>query len=242
MPTIDVQGTQFTFSILPPALLSLGEYAKLQIAVHNEFISYQTIVKNVTREETENLITTLHRFLAGAYAREYNLSFEQAGFAVDLYPYMLGEEEVVRAVRRENDCVTAFRLLMRSKKRQFLGGVYTVLLHREELEKFAADLEVEFENAFRRYGHGRGKFHFVGVSPMGYKGCRYWYFDESGKVEKGDHVWVRMGKHNTEQVVYVDCVRDCTSDSIPVPEHRVKDVIKMATEEEVKSWQMKQGK
>ena len=115
MPTIDVDGTRFTISVLPLPLLSAGEYAKVKLAIHNEFVCYDTIIKNIAKEEIEQLIVALHRFLAGAYGSEYNITLENQGLAVDLYPYTEDGKEMLRSVRRENDCVAAFRFLMRAK-------------------------------------------------------------------------------------------------------------------------------
>ena len=105
----------------------------------------------------------MHRLLAGAYGKEYSLSFEKAGLAIDLYPYTKDGEEVSREERRQNDCVMMVRLLLRSSdKKQFLDGVYSLLLHREEIEKFAADLRKEFDSIFGELVHGMGKYLFVG--------------------------------------------------------------------------------
>ena len=38
MPTIDIHGTAFTFSIQPPKLLAFGEMAKVKIAIENEYV------------------------------------------------------------------------------------------------------------------------------------------------------------------------------------------------------------
>lgn len=73
---------------------------------------------------------------------------------------------------------------------------------------------------------------FVGVSPKGYLGCNYWYLDEEGKSVPHAYVWVRMGKRNREQVVYVDSVRYCTKDSAPYDMNRIKRVIRQATKEQ----------
>ena len=102
------------------------------------------------------------------------------------------------------------RLLMRSQEKKFLGGVYSFMLH------------------------GSGQYHFVGVSPRGYRGCNYWYLDPSGTVEKGDYVWVCMGRHNREQIVYVDSVKDFEERTAPYNPKIVKQVLRKATKREIK--------
>lgn len=89
---------------------------------------------------------------------------------------------------------------------------------------------------------GKGKLYcFVGVSPKGYRGCSYWYLDEEGKSRQGGYVWVRMGKRNREQVVYVDCVRYCTESDAPYDLNSVKRVVRQATKEqfdtEIQAWE-----
>lgn len=234
MPTLDLQGTKFTFSVLP-AMFGGKDWATTKITIENEYLSYEDKGKYILREDLEEWIFAMSRLLAGAYGKEYSLSFQKAGIAVDLYPYTDGGNEVSREERRANDCVMTIRLLMRSTdKKRFLGGVYSVMLHRAEIEEFATALRNEFDKAFARYGIGKGKYLFVGVSPRGYRGCNYWYLDPTGTSLPGDYVWVRMGRHNTEQVVYVDSVKFCDEDNAPYSPHRVKQVLRKATEEETK--------
>ena len=73
----------------------------------------------------------------------------------------------------------------------------------------------------------------MGVSPLGYEGCNYWYLDESGAVKKGDFVWVRMGRRNLEQIVTVDSVRHFGGENAPYEPSSVKRVLRIATDEEV---------
>ena len=231
MPTLDLQGTKFTFSILPT---SKKDWAITKIAVQNEYISYEDEGKYVLREDLEEWLFAASRLLAGAYGKEYSLEFSQAGIAVDLCPHTDGVREISRAERRQKDCVMRISLLMRSKsKKNFFGGVYSLLLHRAEIEVFVEELRKEFDTAFSKYGFGRGKYLFVGVSPQGYRGCNYWYLDPTGTTLPGDYVWVRMGRHNTEQIVFVDIVRFFNADTAPYPPDRVKQVLRKATQEEI---------
>ena len=235
MATINLQGTSFSFSILPLKLLDSGDKAKVELKIENEYISYAQVEKGISAEELEEWIFSMFRLLAGAYKRELNLVFEGAGLAIDLYPHTKNGVEVSREERRKEDCVMAVRLLMRTNKKAFLGGVYTLLLHREEIVDFANKLREEYNKTFTKRVHGRGNVLFVGVSPLGYKGCNYWYLDPSGVAKAGDYVWVQMGSHNTEQIVYVDSVRYFTEESAPYPIYSVKQVLRDATPEEIAS-------
>ena len=76
---------------------------------------------------------------------------------------------------------------------------------------------IEFNKIFHKRVMGSGNYMFVGVSPLGYKGCNYWYIDFEKTVKAGDYVWVEMGSHNKEQVVYVDSVRYFTEQSAKEP-------------------------
>ncbi len=240
MATIEQQGTKFTFSVLPLGLLSRGAWAKTEIAVQNTFVSYQTVFEEIAREDLEEWIFAMYRLLAGGYAKERNISFEKTGFAVDLYPYTQDGEEVSREERRKQDCVMAVRLLMKEKK-SFLGGVYTVLLHRKEIESFANALRAEFTAAFSRFEKKKGKYLLVGVSPQGYKGCNYWYIDLKKTTKAGDYVWVVMGRHKTRQIVYVDSVRYCNDDTSPCDLDYLRTIERVATAEEVSAWKKTLG-
>ncbi len=234
MATVHLQGTKFTFSVLPLKLFSKGYWARTEISIHNEYVKYAEIGENLSREDLEEWIFASFRLLAGAYGQEYNLSFERAGLAIDLYPYTENGNAVSREKRRQNDCVMVIRLLMRSShKKRLLGGVYSVLLHREDIEKFATSLREEFDVAFAKFERKKGKHLFVGVSPRGYKGCNYLYVDPTKTVKKGDYVWVQMGKHNVEQIVYVDSVRYCDDDTMPYAPERARSVLRKAEASEL---------
>ncbi len=234
MATIETQDTKFTLSLLQNAKEE-GEI-RLQIALKNERLFYEN-GEIVATEEMEELIFSLSRFLAGGYGWEYNLVFERAGIAFDLYPDEEGKPIVSREERRDKDCVAAVRLLMRSKDgKRFLGGVYTLLLHRKEIEKFVDELRIEYDEICAQRTPGMGEYAFVGVSPLGYRGCNYWYLDPTGKVKKGDFVWVRMGRRDTEQIVFVDSVRAFHLENAPYNPQRVKQVLRKATRAEIKKF------
>ncbi len=240
MATIEQQGTSFSFSILPLGLLSRGFWAKTEVSIENEFVSYKNVCEEITREEVEEWIFNMFRLLAGGYGKERNVSFQKAGIAIDLYPHTENGEEVSREERRKRDCVMAIRLLMRTKN-TFLGGVYSILLHRKEIEIFAETLLEEWKRAFSRFEKIRGKYLCVGVSPQGYKGCHYWYVDEKKKTSAGDYVWVTMGRHKTRQIVYVDSVRFCDEDTVPCDMEYIKKIERIATDEEVATWKKTYG-
>ena len=235
MATVNLQGTQFSFSILPVGLFSNGYWAKTEISLTNEYVHYRNVNADIARDELEDWIFAMYRLLAGAYATEYSLSFEKAGLIVDLCPHTVDGREVSREERQQNDCLMLLRFLMRSgDNKRFLDGVYTLVLHREEISKFADELRRSFDEIYARHVHGRGKYQFVGVSPLVFHGCNYWYLDTKKEANAGDYVWVTMGKHNREQIVLVDSVRLCNDDTAPYDPLRVKRILRKATEEETK--------
>ena len=233
MLSIDLQGTNFSLRVLPEN--GNKNFINVEIEIINEYLSYKRICSDMTFEEMEEWLFAMSRLLAGAYGKECNLSFEKAGIAVDLYPYTDNGKAVERLERREKDCVMIVRMLLKSSKgKSFLGGIHSFLFHKKEIEVFSGKLREEFDKYYAQRGHGMGKYLFVGVSPQGYKGCNYWYLDPSESTHKGDYVWVRMGRHNTEQVVYVDSVRRFDDESAPYDPNAVKQVLRKATEKEIK--------
>ncbi len=231
MATISSLGTSFTLSVLENS----GEFwLKVRLCAKNEYIFYEKEGEWISREELETLLACVSRLLAGGYEREQTVAFEKAGLAVDLYAHTKDGISVSREERRQNDCIMAVRILMRSKDdANFFGGVYSLLFHRKETEKFVEELREEYAKNCTQHIHGGGKYLFVGVSPKGYRGCNYWYFDPSGTTKAGEYVWVRMGRHNTEQVVYVDSVRFFDDDNAPFAPKRVKQILRKAKEDEI---------
>ena len=235
MPKIELQGTNFTCRILPAKGAKESAYVHLSIAIENEYIRYED-VRRILPEDMEEWLCAIYRLLAGAYSRPYSISFNGVGLSVDLYPSSDGEaaHPTSHRQRREKDCAMALRLLMRSADtHSYLGGVYTLLFQKQALQTFADALKAEFYALHSVYTAGRGEWTFVGVSPLGYQGCNYWYYDETGEVKSGDFVWVRMGKNATEQIVLVDCARRFASASAPYDPKRVKKVLRKATPEEL---------
>lgn len=236
MATVNLQGTKFSFTLLPLDIFSNGYWAKTEISFTNEYVRYQNVNTDITRDELEDWIFAMYRLLAGAYGTEYSISFEKAGLMVDLCPHTVDGKKVSREERRQEDCLMLLRFLMRSTdNKRFLDGVHTLVLHRKEIEIFVDELRSSFDKIFARHVHGRGKYQFVGVSPLGYHGCNYWYLDVKKEVNAGDYIWVTMGKHNREQIVYVDSVRRCNDDTAPYDPLFVKQVLRKATEEERKN-------
>ncbi|MBQ9730029.1 MAG: hypothetical protein IJV80_04365 [Clostridia bacterium] len=235
MATVHLRGTEFTVSVLPPKMFSSGYQVKTEICIKNEFVNYRYLSKDVFAHELELWIMEAARLLAGAYKEPRILKFERAGIGVDLYPYQKEGEEVSREELRANDCLMSVSLAMRSKKENtYLGGVYAIILHRQEIKSFIYNLRREYEKAYEKVQSKRGKYLFVGLSPLGYEGCCYWYLDLAQKVRPGDYVWAEMGRHNKEQILFVDCVRYCNEDSAPHDPSTVRRVIDVAGEDEVR--------
>lgn len=241
MAEMNLQGTKFSFTLLPLRIFHGEEWARAEISVENDHIAYKCVEKGISSAQLEEWIFCMFRLLAGAYKKEYSLSFESAGFAVDFYAYTEEGNEVSREERRKRDCVMAVRVLMRSKKGEFLGGVYSLLFHRKDIERFAKALREEYDKIFIKRVHGIGKYLFVGVSPLGYSGCNYWYFDASGEAKKGDYVWAEIGSHNTRQIVYVDSVRYFDEDTAPYNLDSVKQILCDASQEELKVFCREKG-
>ena len=84
----------------------------------------------------------------------------------------------------------------------------------------------------RKKAENDKKYLYVGVSPQGRYGYNYWYIDEEKQTRANTFVWVRMGRRNIEQMVYVDSVRYCDENEVPYPIDGAKRVIRQATEEE----------
>ncbi len=217
-----------------PAKLFWGEWVRIRVSIKNEYTDYCDESRTLLFADFEEWVFGMRRFLAGAYKSEYNLQFENAGLAVDFYPFQKNGVAPTRAELRNSDCVMALRLLMRSAdKNTFLGGVYTLLFHRAEIKAFSEKLLTELQENYPKHVHGRGKFVFAGVSPLGFGGCNYWYLDKSKNVKAGDYVWVKMGRHNTEQIVKVDSVRRYNELNVPYDPTKVKQVLRVATQQEV---------
>ena len=192
MATVALEGTEFSFSVLGADTTREGFWARTKLTVKNEFVSYQEIGETFSREEIENWIVSAFRLLAGGYYSNQSLSFERAGVSVDFCPHAPGDKNCSRQERRSHDCVMQVHLLMRSSdKKRLLGGVYSLLLHKKQLQEFALALKEEYEKAFASYEPKTGKYLFVGVSPKGYMGCNYWYLDQTKSTKPGDYVWVR---------------------------------------------------
>lgn len=237
MPKINLQGTEFEFSVLPLRTFADKYVARTKIAVKNEFIDYENISESITRDELQKWIFSAFRLLAGAYEKPRTLEFERANLSVDFVPFTPVGAEVTRETLRANDCITSVRLVMVSQNQKTtLGGVYSLLLHRKELEIFAKELQEEFDTVFKKYLKGKGKYSFVGVSPFGFTGCNYWYLDETNSVQDGDYVWLKMGRRKIEQIAYVDSVRRADENDAPYPLAQVKKIIRKATNEEVEEW------
>ena len=236
MATIELQNTKFTVSVLPLKLLSNGFWARLEIGIENAYVHYKRIYTEITRADLNEWIFCMFRLLAGAYGKDHSLIFESAGMTLDFCPYRKAGGAPSRQERRENDCAMVIGLRMIDPLRKtYLGGVQTFSLRRRDLETFAVELRKEFNAVFSQHEMGEGKYLFAGVSPLGYRGCNYWYFDPTQSVRAGEYVWVRMGRHNTEQIVYVDSVKYFSDADAPYSPQRVKQILRKATEEEIKN-------
>ncbi len=231
MAVLFSHGTRFAFSVLETEERAF--WVNTTLSLKNEYLAYEAKVE-VSREEIRAWCVGMSRLLAGGYERAHTISFEKAGLAVDLYAHTESGVPVSRTQRRKEDCVMAVQILLRSTDgERFLGGVFSLIFHRAEIEIFVAELRREMEKNCVQLVHGTHKYRFAGVSPLGYQGCEYLYLDDKNCAERGGYVWVRMGRHNTEQIVYVDVVEYFDDASVPYNPKTVKRILRKATEEEI---------
>ncbi len=227
MPTLDLQGTKLTFSILP--VKEKAFWVKMRLAVHNEYISYEEESARLSVLEIEELMTALSRRLAGSYQKERTLTFEKSGLIVDLLADGAGG---TREQLRQKESWVVVRFLLRASSRELLGGALSFLLDKEDIRELLKGLKEEWAQTPYPMDEGEGKYLFAGVSPLGYAGCNYQYLS-TRKVRAGDYVWVRMGRHDTEQMALVDSVRWYNDENAPFSPSKVKRVLRKATQEEI---------
>ena len=234
MASVTVRGTTFSFSPKKKPLLWDGYFLNVSISVENEFIHYKNTKNRCAFDEVERLYFSLHRLIAGGYRTEPCFRIEGAYMSIAIDPGVENAEHCSREQLRSADYTVTISMVMHSPKAETsMGGAYTIVLHREDIIAFANGLQEDLAEYEVALSKRHGKYLFVGVSPQGYKGCNYWYFDPTNKTELHTFVWVKMGNHKTLQLVYVDSVRRYNGYNTPCDPNGPKRVLKQATEEEI---------
>ncbi|MBR2023692.1 MAG: hypothetical protein IJ996_04160 [Clostridia bacterium] len=234
MASVTVRGTTFSFFPQKKPLLWEGNFLNMKISVENEFIHYENVKNRCSFEEVEWLCISLHRLIAGGCRTARYFRIEGAHMSVAIDPGIKNAENCSRELLRAADYTVTISMVMYSQNAEkLMDGGYTLVLNREDIIAFASGLRAdlaEYENSLSKR---HGKYLFVGVSPQGYKGCMYWYFDPTNKTKPNTFVWVRMGNHKTLQLVYVDSVRRYNDYNTPCDVNGPKRVLKQATAEDV---------
>ena len=233
MAIVTVGDTKFTFSPKKKPLLWDGYSLGMTIAVHNEFISYENSKHRCDFEEVEQFYFTLRRLIAGGYRSEPCFRIEGANMSVAIGLGVLNPENCSRERLRTANYTVTISLAFVSNLKNEPNGAYTIVLHREEIKSLADGLQADLAEYANARSKRHGKYLLAGVSPQGYKGCNYWYFDPMGKTKPNTFVWVKMGKNKTLQLVYVDCVRKFNEYDTPHSVNGNKLVLKQATQEDI---------
>lgn len=61
----------------------------------------------------------------------------------------------------------------------------------------------------------------------------YSYLDRNRIADFGDYVWVPAGKENKQKLALVVDVKDYSPDELPYPIERTKNILRLASDEEV---------
>ena len=233
MATVTLQGTTFTLSLQEKPKRWDGYTVNVNLSVKNEFIQYQRECR-CNFADVETMLFGIFRLLAGGFRREFSLRLEGADAIVDFNPDIeSGVTELTRTYLRSRNCKAVFSVLFYSAtEKNTLGGVYTIIIPKNALKLFVSALQEEYMPYAEELSKRKGKYMLVGVSPQGYKGCNYWYLDEHKKTKPKTFVWVKMGRGNTLQLVYVDSVRCYNEDEAPYDISLLKRVEKQATKED----------
>lgn len=234
MATVILRGTTFTFSVQEKPKRWDGYTLSVKISVKNEFIDYAS-ERFCNYEDVEEMLFASFRLLAGGYRKEYTLRLDGVNAVLNFNPDIEeGVTELTRTYLRSRDCKLMFNMLFYSnKEKNTIGGVYSVIIPRNALKLFAETLQTELRPYTDEQNKRRGKYMFVGVSPQGYKGCNYWYLDPEKKTKPNTFVWVKMGRGNALQLVYVDNVRRFDEVSAPYDVTLVKRIVGQATQEDI---------
>ena len=234
MPTIEIDGTKFTFTVLAVNPRSSGYQARVAIGIENGAVRYRRESCEICAREIEEWLVSAARLLAGGYQEIKTVNTESGELAVSLISDNRLGERLSREQLRERDCMMLVNVRLYAQERGgYYGGVYTIEFHREQIEEFVRGLRKEYDAVYAPKKRKHGKYLFAGVSPLGYEGCRYWYFDPDKKVRAGDYVWAEMGRHKRDQICYVDCVEYFDEDSAPYDPDSVSQILGIATDEEV---------
>ena len=78
MPKINLQGTEFEFSILPFRLLADRYWVRAKISIKNEYVNYVMESEEITCYEMEKWLFSAFRLLAGAYEKPRSVAFEKS--------------------------------------------------------------------------------------------------------------------------------------------------------------------
>lgn len=232
MVSITANGSTIHFIISKKPLLWDGSSVGVTIAVQNETVTYTSAPTRCDFEDLENLLYNIYRLIAGGHRKRKQTRVEGIDGWFIFDPIVDGDygypsREFLRAQPFKMD----MRLVLSSKREQF--GEFAFSVDKEQLKVFAYQLNEELSPYLRALSKCHGKYMFVGVSPQGYKGCNYWYFDPEKKTQPNTFVWVKMGRNETLQLVYVDSVRRFNEYSAPCSIDTKKRVLKQANEEDI---------
>lgn len=229
MATVTLKGTTFTFAVQEKPKFWDNYTLIVKIAVKNEFVHYET-ERHCNFFDVEDALFCMFRLLAGGYRKEQSLRLEGANAILHFNPDIEEGVELTREYLRSRNSTLAFNLLFYSEReRNTLGGVYSFLIPKTALRLFADSIKTELQPYADVISKRRGKYMFVGVTPQGYKGCNYWYLDPEKKTEPNTFVWVKMGRAQTLQLVYVDNVRYFNDEDAPYSVDAVKRIERQAT-------------
>ena len=193
---------------------------------------YQDYPRSITRFSAFQLLERLQKNL-----KQFNKTIEelqQKDF------YHIPAEKIAAAFNKLVKITTLKGIVVQGTIVDFSFGNNGFAAFKVENERGTTDLTLDEISSLQTLDENASSdetndplYCFVGVSPLGRRGRNYWYIDDEQRTLPNTYVWVRMGRRNEEQLVYVDSVQYCTAANAPFAIEKTKRILRQATEEEI---------
>ncbi len=236
MPTLNIDGTEFTLSIkqyAKPEISDTYRWSEIELGIKNKHINYELSSELLMQEEVFMLIDSLQALIEDGVKKEFTLRFAEPDLEIEITPKEVGYSrpgEIVYRIGHGTYDSSITIIVHFWHKGCLIGETYHIPLCFNEVVDLLAGLEAEKEGL--PLPNESEKAYLIGVSKIETPEELIWCWADGFDWDDCRYYWIEDEQTKRELIVLEEVRRAYYKNNLPIPLNEIKTIKRRATTEE----------
>ncbi len=236
MPTLNIDGTEFTLSIKQYSKPEIGEtysWSEIEFVIKNEHTHYSICNELLMQEEVDKIINYLQDLIEDKIKEKYTLIFVEPDLEINIFPKKVDYTEKGRVYHGTGhgtfDGIIEI-IINFWHKGCLIGESYHIVLCFNEVVELLEGLKAEKDGL--PLPNENEKVYLIGVSKMETPEEIIWCYADGFDWDDCRYYWIEDEQTKRELIVLEEVRRAYYKNNLPIPLNEIKTIKRRATAEE----------